>query len=290
MRSQSSHGRSPLSIACGSAALLIAASVGLMACAAADHGAGSESGRGFSFQRLSHGPSLLGANVKDHVGSPFSLDGVTCPDGMADIGGRFCIDRYEATLVEELESGAERPFPFFSMVDGKRVRAVSRANVFPQGYISGKEAQAACQASGKRLCKATEWTTACRGPKRTNFPYGDRREARRCNDHGKSPRAQIHRVGSLTNQWEEMNDPSLNQLPGTVSKTGEHEGCVNDWGVHDMVGNLHEWVDDPNGTFLGGYYLDTSQNGEGCGYATKAHSFGYHDYSTGFRCCRDLEL
>jgi sulfatase modifying factor 1 len=54
-----------------------------------------------------------------------------------------------------------------------------------------------------------------------------------------------------------------------------------------MVGNLHEWTNDPNGTFQGGYYLDTHQNGDGCGYRTTAHEFTYHDYSTGFRCCAD---
>jgi formylglycine-generating enzyme required for sulfatase activity len=57
-----------------------------------------------------------------------------------------------------------------------------------------------------------------------------------------------------------------------------------------MVGNLHEWVADPSGTFQGGYYLDTQENGPGCEYRTTAHVFDYHDYSTGFRCCRDLEV
>ena len=72
---------------------------------------------------------------------------------------------------------------------------------------------------------------------------------------------------------------------GALSRTGAHAGCSNDYGVFDMVGNLHEWVDDPEGTFQGGYYLDTHQNGDGCSYRTVAHEFTYHDYSTGFRCC-----
>ena len=55
-----------------------------------------------------------------------------------------------------------------------------------------------------------------------------------------------------------------------------------------MVGNLHEWVDDPDGTFQGGYYLDTHQHGDGCNYRTPAHDIYYHDYSTGFRCCADV--
>ena len=44
----------------------------------------------------------------------------------------------------------------------------------------------------------------------------------------------------------------------------------NGYGVYDMVGNLHEWTNDPNGTFQGGYYLDTHKNGDGCSYRTVA--------------------
>ena len=87
-----------------------------------------------------------------------------------------------------------------------------------------------------------------------------------------------------------MNDPRLNELEGTLAKTGTHEGCTNGYGVYDMVGNIHEWVADPNGTFQGGYYQDTHLNGEGCTYKTMAHAAWYHDYSTGFRCCADAEL
>jgi formylglycine-generating enzyme len=255
-------------------------------CAGASREASSEA-RSFSFERQNAFGALLGTTVKDRVRSPLlnGLQGQECPNGMANIADRFCIDKYEGSLVEELPSGAERPFPYYSSVEGLSVRAVSRAGVFPQGYISGKQAQAACGAAGKRLCRAPEWTMACKGPKRTTYPYGQTHEAKRCNDHGVSPR-QVYRRG---NTWEAMNDAALNQLPGTIAKTGDHEGCKNDWDVHDMVGNLHEWVDDGTGTFMGGFYLDTNQNGEGCSYATRAHNFAYHDYSTGFRCCKDME-
>ena len=36
-----------------------------------------------------------------------------------------------------------------------------------------------------------------------------------------------------------------------------------------------------------GFYADAKLNGPGCTYATTAHEFTYHDYSTGFRCCAD---
>ena len=39
--------------------------------------------------------------------------------------------------------------------------------------------------------------------------------------------------------------------------------------------------------FRGGFYGDAEINGKGCLYVTSAHEPTYHDYSTGFRCCRD---
>ena len=53
----------------------------------------------------------------------------------------------------------------------------------------------------------------------------------------------------------------------------------------DMMGNLQEWTSAPAGTLRGGYYGDTTLNGNGCLYATTAHDTTYWDYSTGFRCC-----
>ncbi len=86
-----------------------------------------------------------------------------------------------------------------------------------------------------------------------------------------------------------MNDPRLHELSQTVERTGTRSGCVTESGVFDLVGNLHEWVADPAGTFVGGFFMDTFQNGEGCGYRTTAHRRNYHDYSTGFRCCADVQ-
>jgi formylglycine-generating enzyme required for sulfatase activity len=83
-----------------------------------------------------------------------------------------------------------------------------------------------------------------------------------------------------------MNDPRLNQLPGGLAPTGKFKKCRNGFDVYDMVGNLHEWTAAKSGTFRGGYYLDTHINGDGCDYRTTAHDAKYHDYSTGFRCCK----
>jgi sulfatase-modifying factor enzyme 1 len=218
-----------------------------------------------------------------------------CPPDMALVLGAVCVDRWEGSLVEVLPGGAERAYSPFQTLDPQIVvRAVSRPGVIPQAYISGADAEKACQASGKRLCTAREWEVACRGPARTTYPYGAVREEKRCNDDGRK----VHPVADVTKRlglpedrmwYENMGNPLINQLPDTLDKTGEHATCTNEYGAYDMVGNLHEWLEDPEGTFRGGFYMDTVQNGEGCSYATTAHAKTYHDYSTGFRCCLDAD-
>jgi formylglycine-generating enzyme required for sulfatase activity len=214
--------------------------------------------------------------------------------------GSFCIDRYEAAL-ELKGAGKQRaPWPSNESIDGNEAQlsAVSRANQKPQGYISGEQAALACQNAGKRLCAPSEWKTACRGPEQSRYPYGNTRRAGVCNDRFDKPTG--HPVLRLFKQtktrgdkpakmWSPtfMNDPRLHELSDTVTPTGSLPECTNGYGVFDMVGNLHEWVADPKGTFMGGFFMDTHLNGEGCDYRTTAHHFGYHDYSTGFRCCVD---
>ena len=292
-----------------------------------------------------------------------------CPKNMVLVATderRFCVDVYEASLLEADPSGVEKPYPHWLPVDGHTVRAVSVPGVFPQGYISELQADDACVASGKRLCGYTEWKTACMGPDRTTFPYGDTRQSGACHDTGKSavgavfgmralepaptlpppkkgantkkttttttkkgrpvtpstkgraasttqtratklppgvklppskkkpalPARESARPASVApSVWAQLNDPRLGQVDGALAKTGSHAQCVNGYGALDMVGNLHEWVKtDPNaphGSFAGGYYLDTSINGDGCNYRTSAHAHDYHDYSTGFRCCAE---
>jgi hypothetical protein len=75
-----------------------------------------------------------------------------------------------------------------------------------------------------------------------------------------------------------------------VDPTGASPACAGAEAVYDMVGNLHEWTSDPNGTFRGGWYVDATINGPGCLYTTTAHALAHSDYTTGFRCCTDLMI
>jgi hypothetical protein len=205
-----------------------------------------------------------------------------CPSTMALVG-TSCVDKYEASLVEIHEDGTETPFSPYTAPNGHRVRAISRPGVVPQAHVSMVEASRACKASGKRLCGGDEWKAACKGPSATRYPYGNARVAGACVDTNRtSPMTVLHQ-GERSGR--SLNDPRANQQANTVEPTGAASSCTNEYGVHDMVGNVHEWTSDAS--FRGGYYLDTKLNGEGCSYRTTAHAPTYYDYSTGFRCCAD---
>ena len=217
---------------------------------------------------------------------PTPVEPRPCPDGMAFVRGRYCIDRWEASLVEVASDG-EKAFSPFESPTNRNVRAVTHEGATPQGYISRDQADRACRASGKRLCTEDEWATACRGDPPHTFPYGNVRIKGACNDSGISPLHVFYAEAPETYQSKPMNDPRLNQQPNTLARAGAFAQCTNGYGVFDMVGNLHEWIMSDHPTFRGGYYQDTHLNGDGCAYRTTAHMASYHDYSTGFRCCSE---
>ncbi|NOU30558.1 MAG: hypothetical protein HOO96_21885, partial [Polyangiaceae bacterium] len=122
-----------------------------------------------------------------------------CPTEMVLVEGAFCIDRWEASLIETKDDGTEAPYPHWLPVgDDNDVRAVSQAGAIPQGYMSAESARDACAASDKRLCALREWKTACMGTQKTAYPYGPTRTVGRCNDNGRSPTGVVFPNANMT--------------------------------------------------------------------------------------------
>jgi sulfatase modifying factor 1 len=217
-----------------------------------------------------------------------------CFEGQIQVE-RFCIDKYEAHVVELDARGEEHPHsPYQVIPDGMRIRAKVALGVVPQAYISQVQAAAACANAGKRLCKSEEFVRACQGKNKNDFyPYGGQeRKAGYCNEGKGSFVAAAFGADFEKLTYANFNDPRLNQMAHGLAKTGAYARCVSPDGAYDMVGNLHEWVDEPpdgngHGRFRGGWYGDAEQNLPGCYYVTSAHEPTYHDYSTGLRCCAD---
>lgn len=215
---------------------------------------------------------------------------VTVPGAAGMPAARVCIDQYEAATVQLLPDGTERAWPFDRPVDGLTVRAVVARGQKPQAYISGAQAQAACQRAGKRLCTAAEWRAACQGPSGFTYPYGNTYTKGACNEgRATNPVNDCFGSGSGVFTYKNMNDPCCVNKPNTLAAGGAFPMCRSAYGVFDLHGNLHEWVDattaSGKGVFQGGFFVDAKINGAGCLYRTTAHEKTYHDYSTGFRCC-----
>lgn len=250
------------------------------------------------------------------AGVPAPSLGGRCPPDMVDVAGRFCIDRYEASLVDVRASRPISPYfapksgdarrafdaflgtapraapalpelPGWELLESFEPKAESRVAVVPNGYVSGVLARAACENAGKRLCTRDEWVSACRGERDRRFPYGEVYEPGACNVSREAHPAQVLWGNASQNHL----DPRLNLVAGATGpllrRTGDTERCRSDWGpdaIFDMVGNLDEWVDDPGGAFLGGFYSRATTNG--CEARVTEHPPTYFDYSTGVRCCR----
>ncbi len=241
-----------------------------------------------------------------------------CPPEMVSIRGQFCIDRFEASLVDAKErqlspfyppshdelahvfgvfrgvavrAGRRAPDlpqpPDFALSDAFEPQARSRPSVVPSGYMSGLMARRACQNAGKRLCTQSEWTTACKGERATKFPYGDSYSDGVCNVFRASHPAVLLYGDASKNHL----DPRLNLTEDAdgplLRRTGATQACASAWGqdaAYDMVGNLDEWVDDAAGAFQGGFFSRSTR--EGCDARITVHPPQYFDYSLGVRCCK----
>jgi sulfatase-modifying factor enzyme 1 len=267
-------------------------------------------------------PELRAVSLRKPTRAKRNFGSNGCSDDMVRVAGQFCIDRFEASMIDD---DAERPLspyyppqrsllrsifdewtqrlaggtagsdvalpllPDWQREQNFRPRAVSIRGAVPQGYLNKALAEAACTNAGKRLCTLDEWTLACRGQQGTKFPYGPTYRANACNVFRQAhPGMALHGSFSV-----DLLDPRMNQvtLAGDplLRPTGATETCKSAWGddaVYDMVGNLDEWVDEPGGTFAGGFYARSTR--QGCDSKITAHSPRYLDYSVGTRCCDRL--
>ena len=195
-----------------------------------------------------------------------------CPEGMVNILDQFCIDKYEAS----------RPDATASSPGTDNSYATSRPGVMPWMGVSFEDAQAACEAAGKRLCTPSEWELACRGPDDTEYSYGDTYDPTACNG------IDAFCYCDSSSQCGDQDPCPFPHCYGTCGAafhpvpTGSFPSCTNGFGVYDINGNVWERVSD--GAGRGGAFncLD-SEALHKCSYVA---DWGLGARSNfGFRCC-----
>jgi formylglycine-generating enzyme len=275
-----------------------------------------------SGSRLSRGLFWLLAAAALAVPAVRRAQARPCPADMVFVR-TFCIDRYEASMVDAATSEALSPYypphpallsevyrswtlerPYIGSAEARAMplpeppswqqrspfqpKALSRAEVVPQAYVSLPIARRACERAGKRLCTPEEWVTACRGERGTKFPYGEVFDRKACNVYGHiHPALVLHGNSSLGHRDPRLNLVAIDGRQPLLRRTGTTPTCASRWGddaVYDMVGNLDEWLDDEGGRFAGGFYARSTTSG--CEAQIASHAPAYYDYSTGVRCCK----
>ncbi|UCF79419.1 MAG: formylglycine-generating enzyme family protein [Candidatus Eiseniibacteriota bacterium] len=193
----------------------------------------------------------------------------------------FCMDKYEVTNAQYAafcqETGRKMP-EFWGM---GRFRSGPDFPDHPVTGVSWRDAEAYAEWCGKRLPTEAEWEYAARGGLEGKaFPYGDTADSTLAN-YTKSGEGGTVAVGSYP---------------------------ANGFGLHDMAGNVSEWVSD---YYDGEYYGESpSDNPKGPeeGKFRVFRGGGWHsgpsctrvfyrnalptnwvDFNVGFRCAKDLD-
>lgn len=151
----------------------------------------------------------------------------SCPDDMVYVtspSGGYCLDIYEASPSEDCPYiNPRNQSETRSNIDQRDCQAVSIKGGTPWRFVSQNQAALVCAKAGKRLPTNKEWLQAALG------------------------------TPDAIQGWTQDDCQVGKNWDAQPGPTGGGQYCVSAAGVHDMIGNVWEWVD---GTVNNGKYQD----------------------------------
>jgi hypothetical protein len=235
------------------------------------------------------------ADTQDHA----------CPADMAHVTHDFCpkVERKclreelnrpnHLTLCHKFEQGSTRCLAPRQKLDFciDKYEYPNRQGAHPPWMVSWYDAEATCKSLGKRTCWDTEWVAACEGPDESPFPYGWERDNTKCNIDNTwiDPR-----LKPLYSKDPKVALAELSRIDQSVP-SGSMSGCVSGYGVHDLTGNMDEWVtradqkDKEKSQWAGLKGGAWGHVRNACRPMTTSHPPDFTYYFITFRCCKDVE-
>lgn len=222
----------------------------------------------------------------------------SCKENMILVSGNYCTDvkqECEIWIEDPSKNKFARCKKFKpSICIGERIHmqfCIDKEEMYfeesklPKTNISWTECKNECEYQGKRLCSPNEWTFACEGEDSLPYPYGLERNKNYCNIDTES-----------IDQNKENGKKIIcgKELCDLRHKVTEDLNCISPFGVHNMTGNVDEWVISspynhskiPNFTMRsvlkGGHWLPIRAR---CRPETRDHDEGFKQISIGCRCC-----
>lgn len=227
--------------------------------------------------------------------TPAPTTSSNCPVGMVEVEGDFCPNLEQKCLrwldpetrmrcAEFAPTGACQGKTAHKRFCMDRFEYPNQPGEKPVVMKTWWEAKATCDVQGKRLCGESEWTLACEGQERLPYPYGHARNAEACNID--KPYLLPDEKAIANPQTRDAEVARLDQREAS----GGRDSCVSPFGVHDMTGNVDEWVVNESGRpyqsgLKGGYWGPVRTR---CRPMTTAHNEDFNFYQIGFRCCGEV--
>ena len=230
-------------------------------------------------------PSAVPSSSVEHI----SNQKVECPGDMTFISGMYC-----PKVVEHCIKWMDNPnlsyarCAEYSKSECKATKTHKEycidteeehdAAGMPHGDQSWTMCKAMCESQEKRLCDDSEWTFACEGEEIHPYPYGTGYE-----------------FSNTVCNKERHPLVCGNTICDHRATVSEFLGCISTFGVHDLVGNIDEFIIVPRYGRSGHTMrsaLKGSHFGGGrsrCHPATFGHDETFHQISTGCRCCADKQ-
>jgi sulfatase modifying factor 1 len=246
-----------------------------------------------------HDAALFGSFVKPGTIPEVLPADAACPPDMVEVEGDYC-PYVEQTCHRWLDPTTKLQCAEFDKTPSAgrcfmkaqhkhfcvdRYEWPNKMGILPTYMATWSEAKASCEGMGKRLCSDTEWTLACEGPERQPYPYGSgyERDGRACNFDKPYIWPNPEKVYDAKTEVAEL--ARLDQR----EPSGSRAACVSPYGVHDMVGNVDEWVVNVSqygkphiSALKGGYWGPVRTR---CRSMTTGHDQSFRYYQIGFRCC-----